>query len=99
MNIGNEYFKMCKYVEMDDVLVNNYDDLKNCYERPSDTKIKIDNYWRNLIFNECDEVIRYGVKGYNCNFFTLNAIVKIDGVKYYLYITKTRNEIHRIKED
>lgn len=99
MRIGNEDFTLKKYVTMDDLKYNHYDYLHDCYNRPSDTKVKINNYWRNLLYNEVDEVISYGVSGYNCNFFTLNAIVKINGVKYYLYITKTRQEIHRIKED
>ena len=98
MNIGNEYFNMKKYITMDDLKYTRYDDLMSCYGRPSDTKININDYWRNLIYDECDEVIKYGVSGHNANFFTLNAIVKINGVKYYLYITKTRNEIRVIKE-
>lgn len=99
MNIGNEFFKLKKYVTMDDLKYNRYDNLYNCYGRPSTTKVRINDYWRNLIYNEVDEVICYGVSGYNCNFFTLNAIVRIGDNKYYLYITKTRQEIHRIKED
>lgn len=99
MNIGNEFFMNKKYVEMGDVERLNYDSIYNCYSRPSDTKIYIYNKYYNLLLENTDDVIRYGVGGYNCFMFTLNAIVKIDGVLYYVYITKTKNEIHRIKED
>lgn len=97
MYIGNEYFTIKKDLKMEDVYKSRYEDLENCYGRPSSIKIRINNYWRDTIYSNC-KVIRYGVCGYNCNMFSLNAIVEIDNNMYYLYITKTRNEIHKIIE-
>ena len=103
MIIGNENFKMKKYInKSENELLFNYNLYKTiyeCYERPSSTKVDIYNYWRNLLLNNCDDVLYYGVDSYNGFMFTLHAIVKINDRLCYVYITKTRNEIQYIKED
>jgi len=96
--LGNETFNLKKFVKSEDIEGLRYDNIYNCYDRPSGTKVNIYNHYYDLLNENTDEVIKYGVGGYNCFMFTINAIVKIDGVNYYVYITKTRNEMHIIKD-
>ena len=96
MNIGNEDFTLKnKILNQNDIYWCSYNDIYECYSRPSNEKVNIYNYWRDLIYNNC-EVVNYGIRGYNCNMFSLNAIVRIEEEYYYIYITKTKNEIYKI---
>ena len=72
-----------------------FDSLENCYNRPSQAKISIYYSWFNIISNASD-ILDFGVGSYNCNIFTINAIVNIDNKKYYLHITPTKNECYEI---
>ena len=99
MMLGNETFNLKKFVKSEDIEGLRYDSIFTCYARPSYIKVNIYNHYYDVLRDNTDEIIKYGVGGYNCFMFTINAIVKINGVKYYVYITKTRNEIHVIKED
>lgn len=79
-------------------MLRNYDNLYECYGRPSDAKTRIYNYWKDFT-SSFYWVHREGISGYNCNMFSFNAIVEDeDHQRYYLYITKTRNEIYKIED-
>lgn len=96
IKIGNEDFKLKnKIMNNEDTYYLSFSDIYECYKKPSSIKVRVYNYYRDLLYNNC-EVIKYGVKGYNCNMFSLNAIVKIEEEYYYIYITKTKNEIYKI---
>lgn len=69
--------------------------LYDVYARPSDTKRDIWAWWVSW-FNEvrCWE---YGVSSYNSNFFTINAILRMDNAKnYMLVITASHNRLYEI---
>lgn len=95
INIGNENFKLIKDIKIEDIKNRDYKHIYSCYDRPSNTKISIFNKWYDILLNNCN-VIFYGICSYNCNMFSLNAIIEIENQKYYIYITKTRQEIYKI---
>lgn len=98
MKIGNEEFKIKGTMLHSTAISKIYDDFDKCYSRPSDDKKKINKYWYELLCNNCDSVLDYGVCGYNCHLFSLNAIIKIKNKMYYVYITKTKQEIYELEE-
>lgn len=99
MKIGNENFDMKKYINKGDIENLTFKSIYNCYDRPSETKVNIYNKYYYLLLDNCDNVLKYGVNSYNRFMFTIHAIVEIANKKYYVYITKSRNEIRKIKED
>ena len=72
-------------------------DLWDCYDRPSDTKVSIWKSWCNWFYNNLD-CINVGVCSYNCTMFTIEAVAYVEELDdyYYFYITKTRQEIHKL---
>lgn len=65
--------------------------LGQCYEKCSDRKIGIFNYYYNLLKNNTDKIINYGVRSYNTMVIVLHAIVEKEGKKLYLVITPSHN--------
>ena len=77
-NIKNDYFK-------------EYYTLNQCYNKWSIYKQQIYNYYYDLLQKNCDSVINYGIRGFNCMIITLHAIIKKNNKKYYLLITPKNN--------
>lgn len=69
----------------------NYNTLYECYNRPSEAKARVYNYYKRLIEDNSDDVERYGIASYNCNVISLEAIIQKNDKKYYLYITPSYN--------
>ena len=66
-------------------------EIFNCYERPSLTKIAIWNDW--LKWARETE----GVTGYNCMQFTISGFyVDENGNEYNIHIIKSRNELIKV---
>lgn len=73
-------------------------DLSDCYERPSMRKQAIwHNWldWASMLPGSCELC----VSSFNVNFFTIKGLwCTGEGKKYFLYITKTRQEISEVIE-
>ena len=95
MKLGEEEFKFKGVINMQDLKGLKFDRLESCYNRPSQAKISIYNTWYNTITNDSD-ILCFGVGSHNCNIFTINSIIKLHNKKYYIYITKTRQEIYEV---
>ena len=66
--------------------------LDDCYERPSVYKFDIYNSWMNWGYKNGVEY--FGISSYNCMMFTLSGLyTDNNGQQYYMYITKTRQEL------
>lgn len=70
--------------------------LEDCYSKCSFAKINIFNRYKNLLLENADKVIDYGVRGYNSMIITLHAIVEKDGKRFYLVITPSNNWFNEI---
>lgn len=68
-----------------------FKELYDCYGKCSDAKIRIFNYYKNLLEKNTDDVIDYGIRSYNSMVIILHAIVEKNGKKLYLVITPTYN--------
>ena len=77
---------------------NNYDWIFECYNRPSDRKIYIYNYYEKLLRDNADRVERYGVASYNTMMITLEAIIQKEGKRYYIYITPSYNYFMELED-
>lgn len=93
--IGDSNFNIKGVIDMQDLKDLKFDSLEHCYARPSQAKTSIYYNWFNTIANASD-ILCYGVGSYNCNIFTINAIIKLHNKKYYLHITPTKNECYEI---
>jgi len=99
IKIGNEDFTLQnKVVNYTDIISYDYKELNQCYKKCSSTKYSILTHYYNLLDNNSLDVIKYGIKSYNANIITIHAIINIDYVKYYVYITPTKNEIYKVCE-
>lgn len=65
--------------------------LGECYGKWSDAKENVFNYYYNLLRNNSDNVIDYGIRSYNCNYINLHAVIEKAGKKLYLLITPAHN--------
>ena len=97
IKLGEEEFKIKGVINMQDLKGLKFDNLKSCYNRPSQAKMSIYYNWHNTISNNSD-ILDFGVGSYNCNIFTINAIIELQNNKYYLHITPTRNECYEVIE-
>ena len=70
-----------------------YKTLYQCYNRPSDAKINIYNYYEKLLYNNCDAVLNYGIRSYNSMIIVLHAEITKDNKRYYVKITPSYNWI------
>ena len=73
-------------------------DLMDCYEHPSSRKQAIWFnwlYWARRLPGSC----QLGIASFNAYFFTIRGLwYREDSKKYFLYITKTRQEISEVIE-
>lgn len=72
--------------------------LRECYEKWSDTKERVYNYYRRLLNENADKVENYGIRSYNTNVIILHAIVEKENKKYYLVITPIYNWFNELGE-
>ena len=77
---------------------NNYSGLYDCYGRPSERKAYIYDHYMQLIYQNSDRLLKYGIASYNCHMITLEAEILKDSKLYYLYITPSHNYIMEIEE-
>lgn len=94
--LGNEDFKYKGVISKEDLKYKSFKGLYECYNRPSDTKTRIYIEWSSRIY-DLGNMLKFGINGYNCHMFTLHSILKVDTKDYYIYITKTRQEIYEIE--
>ena len=92
--LDNVTFKVKKAINKNDIINDRYLTLEECYKSPSSAKTSIYNIWKNL-FNKYN-VVEYGISGYNCNFFSLKALIQLNGKLYQTYITYTKQEIREV---
>lgn len=71
-------------------------ELEDCYGRCSERKRYIYNYYFNLLHNNCDRVLAYGVRSFNSMIIVLHAKVEKDGKLLYLVITPSYNWFNEI---
>ena len=88
IKIGEEFAENKKY-NMD--FFDEFKPLECCYARCSYAKQNIYNYYYNLLVNNCDRVINYGVRSFNSMIIVLHAMVEKDNKKLYLVITPSYN--------
>ena len=93
--MGDCNFNIKGIIDMRDVKGWKFDRLESCYARPSQAKTNIYYNWFNTISNASD-ILKFGVGSYNCNIFTINAIIDINDKRYYLHITPTKNECYEV---
>lgn len=96
INLGEE-FKENKKMEQGEYY-KEFKTLRECYEKWSDTKERVYNYYRRLLNDNTDKVEKYGVRSYNSMVIVLHAIVEKDNKKYYLVITPSHNYFNEIGE-
>ena len=92
LNLGEEFEpKKAIIKDYESGYLNEFKYLFQCYDRPSQTKERVYNYYYDLLVENCDKIINYGVRGFNSCTISLHAIIIKDGKKYYLLITKNHN--------
>lgn len=96
--INNIEFNVKGTIDNDFIKTLKFDSLESCYTRPSQAKTSIYYSWYYTYLNNIN-IIKFGIGSYNSNIFTINSIVDIDGKRYYLHITPTKNECYEVKED
>ena len=74
-------------------------DLYDCYERPSNIKQEIYNYWMNWCYEMFPNVSMFGITSYNTFCFTLGGILydDNDNILGYIEISKCHNRLYLIK--
>lgn len=68
-----------------------YRTLSQCYDHPSDVKQKVYSEWCEWFEKMGSK--KYGVYSANCHRFTMGGEVKFLGGMYYVYISRTRQEL------
>lgn len=97
INLGED-FEMVSNKKID-IFSKRFLTIYQCYDRPSYSKVSVYNYYYDLLMNNCDSIISYGVKTYNTFKITLNALIEKDNTLYYVLITPAHNYILEIEED
>lgn len=97
INLGEDFKKVSS--KKIDIFNKRFLTLYQCYNRPSQEKESIYNYYYQLLCNNCESVYQYGVKSYNTFMINLNAIIEKNNTLYYVLITPAHNYILEIKED
>lgn len=95
--LGGEKFTLKKAILKSDIsnyYTNNKYSLDQCYNRPSEAKRNIFNYWHDIALNNDCSTLK--VKGYNSMMLTLETMKLIDNKVYYFYITKTKQEVREV---
>lgn len=93
INLGED-FKVKKGLRCD--YLKEYKTLYQCYNKPSYSKEKIYNYYFDLLKNNSDDILRYGVRSYNTFMITLHGEIIKDNKTYYVMITPSYNYIEEI---
>lgn len=95
VSINNVSFKVCgKVNSLPRISGRNIND---CYSRPSVNKTRIFWQWREWSLEA--GVDAFGVRGFNCNVFTLEFSYRSpEGVLYYGWITPTYNRVYVVSE-
>lgn len=70
--------------------------LLSCYKKPSFAKHQIYGYWRNFFDKINTKESCHGILTYNINMFTYGGYAYINGLEWFLYITKTRQEAYLV---
>lgn len=96
INLGEEFKENKKMVQEE--YYKEFKTLGECYDRWSDTKERVYNYYRNLLNENADKVENYGIRSYNANVIILHAIIEKENKKYYLVITPSYNWFSEIGE-
>ena len=91
IKIGNDEFNYKGTMSKTYAYNQNYKTLKECYTKPSMTKIEIFND-----LNKYTDVEMYGISGRNAHLIIINAIVKFKNKLYYLDIHKSHNNIYEL---
>ena len=91
--INGETFTVKKAITGNETTRNyiQYNNIYEAYERPSNTKVEIWEYWFKTLLQA--DAWRIGVSSKNHNMFTISFMIEIDCVTYLGYITKTRQEL------
>lgn len=96
LNIGGIDFELCGTVGASHGVA--WRTLYDCYERPSARKQAIWDEW-NRWFRIDMESGRYGVRSYNCSFFTITGVVEWEGKFYFLDITASHNRAYEMIDE
>lgn len=96
LNIGEDFYYKGN---INDVYYNQYKTLYECYNNWSYRKHEVFEYYKELLNDNCDDVLKYGIRSYNSMIIVLHSIVIKDGKKYYLLITPSHNWYNEINED
>lgn len=91
LKLGDETFKRKNNIYYNNYYSGSYKTLNQCYDRPSTTKQWIYNKYYDLLLNNTDSILDYGVRSYNTFMITLEAIIKKNNKKYYIMITPSYN--------
>ena len=68
-----------------------YKTLKECFNKWSERKQYIYNYYYELLIKNTDKIIDYGIRSNNSMIINLHAVVEKKGQLYYLLITPLHN--------
>lgn len=95
VKICGRTFEECKS-KLDGEPMIHHRGIFTCYDRPSNTKINIWMDWADW-FN-ANGSVKYGIPSYNCNFFTVDGIIRDSetGILWYVYITYAHSKAYRI---
>ena len=96
MKLGEEEFKFKGVSNKENLKSKTFKSIYQCYAKPSKIKINIFLEWVSKIYDIDNNFLIFGIDSYNTNMFTLHSILKIDNKNYYIYITKTRQEIYEV---
>lgn len=90
-------FELCGQVSRDCIDPREYgwndDEIFDVYGRPSCTKVSI---WKSWVEWARNSGARLKIGSHNCNFFTIEGIVRKDGQPYFLRITASHYRAYKI---
>lgn len=88
LKIGEDFYKK-NSIKSD--YFTNYYSLNECFNKWSIYKQNIYNYYYDLLKNNCDKVIYYGIRSYNSMIIILHSEIIKNNKRYYLLITPKYN--------
>lgn len=71
------------------IYMDGYNDIYRAYERPSKAKVDSYNALRELYYesDEIDVIKGIKIRGYNCNKYSTNIVIKYKGHEYLIFDT------------
>lgn len=93
-----EDFILKNKVMKEEEIKESFKSLEYCYNKPSQEKRSIYNYYYNLLISNSDYVEEFGIKSYNTFMITLHSIIIKDNIKYYVLITPAKNIIFKMED-